>query len=41
MYKIIGADKKEYGPVTGDQLRHWISEGRVNSQTLARAEGAQ
>jgi hypothetical protein len=40
MYKIIGADQKEYGPVTGDQLRHWIAEGRVNTRTQVRAEGA-
>ena len=40
MYKIIGADQKEYGPVTGDQLRHWIAEGRVNGRTQVQAEGA-
>jgi len=40
MYKIIGADQKEYGPVTSDQIRQWIAEGRANAQTLARAEGA-
>jgi len=40
MYKIIGADKKEYGPITGDQIRQWIAEGRVNAQTQARVEGA-
>ena len=39
MYKIIGADQKEYGPVTSDHIRHWIAEGRVNGQTQARAEG--
>ena len=33
MYKIIGADQKEYGPISADQLRQWISEGRINSQT--------
>ena len=33
MYKIIGADQKEYGPVTAEQLRQWIAEGRVNGQT--------
>ncbi len=33
MYKIIGADQKEYGPVTADQIRQWITEGRVNGQT--------
>ena len=39
MYKIIGADKKEYGPVAADVLRQWFATGRVNGQTLARAEG--
>ncbi len=38
MYKIIGADQKEYGPVTGEQLRQWFIEGRVNGQTLIKAE---
>ena len=40
MYKIIGGDQKEYGPVTADQLRAWITEGRVNGQTSIWAEGA-
>ncbi len=40
MYKIIGTDGKEYGPVTADQLRRWISEGRVNAHTRAQAEGS-
>jgi len=39
MYKIIGADKREYGPVTAEQLRQWIAEGRANAQTQAQAEG--
>lgn len=39
MYKIIGVDQSEYGPVTADQVRQWIAEGRVNAQTLAQAEG--
>lgn len=38
MYKIIGADKREYGPVTAEQLRQWIAEGRANGQTPAKAE---
>jgi len=38
MYKIIGADQKEYGPVTGDQLRQWVTEGRVNGQTSVWSE---
>ncbi|HEY3863663.1 MAG TPA: DUF4190 domain-containing protein [Verrucomicrobiae bacterium] len=40
MYKIIGADLKEYGPVSAEQLRQWVTEGRVNGQTkVAPAEG--
>ena len=40
MYKIIGTDGKEYGPVSADQMRRWISEGRVNAHTRAQMEGA-
>ena len=40
MYKIIGADGKEYGPISVEQLRQWRSEGRVNAQTKVLAEGA-
>jgi hypothetical protein len=40
MYKIIGADQKEYGPITADQLRQWISEGRINASTKVQTEGA-
>ncbi len=39
-YTIIGADGGEYGPITADQLRQWIVEGRANAQTRARAEGS-
>src|SRR6266542_4238414 len=38
MYKIIGADHKEYGPVPPGQVRKWIAEGRADAQTKARAE---
>ncbi|MFN7139620.1 MAG: CD225/dispanin family protein [Limisphaerales bacterium] len=38
MYKIIGVDQKEYGPVTIEQMRQWIAEGRVNGQTLVWSE---
>lgn len=40
MYKIIGADGKEYGHVTADQLRTWIAENRANAQTRVLPEGA-
>jgi hypothetical protein len=38
MYKIIGADRKEYGPVSADQIRQWIREGRANGQTVVQAQ---
>jgi uncharacterized membrane protein len=40
MYKIIGADGKEYGPVSAEQLRQWLTEGRINNQTRVLAEGS-
>jgi uncharacterized membrane protein len=40
MYKIIGGDKNEYGPVSAEQIRQWIKEGRANNQTQTRAEGS-
>lgn len=39
MYKIIGADGRQYGPVSADQLRFWIAANRANGQTMAQAEG--
>ena len=38
---MIGADGREYGPFTGDQLRQWIAEGRANAKTQVLPEGAQ
>jgi hypothetical protein len=40
MYKIVGADQKEYGPVTAGELRQWIADGRADAQTLTQAEGS-
>jgi len=40
MFKILGADDKEYGPVTTEQLRQWIREGRAGGQTQVRPDGA-
>ena len=38
MYKIIGADGKEYGPVSADQLRQWLGEGRINAQIKVKSD---
>jgi len=40
MYRIIGTDGKEYGPVNAEQIKRWIVDGRVNAQTQIHAEGA-
>jgi len=36
MFTIIGADGREYGPVTAATIKHWIGDNRVNLQTRAR-----
>lgn len=37
-YIIIGGDQKEYGPITTDDVRRWLAEGRLNAQSLVKAE---
>ncbi len=39
MYKIIGGDQKEYGPVSPEQLASWVRDNRANGQTLVQREG--
>jgi hypothetical protein len=39
MFKILGADGKEYGPVTVAQIKQWISQGRANQETMAQPAG--
>lgn len=38
MYTIIGGDGKQYGPISGPDLRKWIAEGRLNAQSMAKSE---
>lgn len=40
MYKIIGTDGKQYGPVSMEEIRHWLAENRLNAQTLVQTEGS-
>jgi hypothetical protein len=40
MYNIVGADGKQYGPVSLEQMRQWVAEGRINAQTQVQAGGA-
>src|SRR5262245_56978849 len=39
MYTIRGADQKEYGPVSAEQVHQWIAEHRASGQTLIHAAG--
>lgn len=41
MYRIIGSDGSEYGPVSPETIRQWISEGRLSEATQARPEHAE
>ncbi len=38
MYRVKGADQREYGPISTEQVRLWISENRLNRYTLASTE---
>jgi len=40
MYIIIGGDQKEYGPVSAEDVRQWIAEGRLSQQSQIKAVGA-
>jgi hypothetical protein len=40
MYKIIGSDGKEYGPISLQQLQQWRTEGRINARTRVLGPGA-
>lgn len=37
-YTIIGGDQKQYGLVTPEDIRRWIADGRLNGQSLVKAE---
>jgi len=39
MFTIIGGDGKEYGPVTLQQVKNWIADGRANLDTKAKRIG--
>ena len=39
MYSIIGGDDKTYGPVSADEVRRWIREGRADERTKVKQEG--
>jgi hypothetical protein len=40
LYHLIGADGRQYGPVTADQIRQWIGEGRLTARMLLRCDAS-
>jgi hypothetical protein len=40
MYRIIGGDGQEYGPISAEQVRQWIAQGRLNAGSQVRADDA-
>lgn len=38
---IIGGDGRQYGPVSVEQIKQWLAEGRATAQTLLRVEGGE
>ncbi len=39
MYRVKGADQKEYGPIPAEQVQQWIRENRLNRHSLAEKDG--
>ena len=37
-YTIIGGDNKEYGPISVEDIRQWISEGRLSAQSMVKSD---
>ena len=38
MYFLIGADGREYGPFTAEQVRDWVAQGRANAHSRLRRD---
>jgi len=41
MFSIMGGDGKEYGPVSVDQVKRWLAEGRANLDTQVKRVGEE
>jgi hypothetical protein len=41
MYKILGSDGNEYGPLSAEKIKQWILEERVEKKTPVLPEGAE
>jgi hypothetical protein len=41
MYKILGSDGHEYGPVSAEKIKQWIQEDRVEQKTPVMPDGVE
>jgi hypothetical protein len=41
MYKILGSDGNEYGPISAEKIKQWIQEDRVEQKTPIMPDGAK
>src|SRR3954468_19339588 len=39
MYKVIGADGNEYGPVDVSQVQQWLRANRLNAESMVQVVG--
>jgi len=40
LYKIIGDDRKIYGPINGQKVLQWLAEERIDPKTPVQVEGS-
>lgn len=38
---MLGGDGRQYGPVSVEQIKQWVVEGRATAQTLLKIEGGE
>jgi hypothetical protein len=41
MYKLLGSDGHEYGPISAEKIKQWILENRVEKKTPVLPDGAE
>ena len=40
LYKVVGDDKKIYGPINGEKVLQWLAEERIDPKSLVQTEGS-
>jgi hypothetical protein len=39
LFKVVGSDKKIYGPVSGQDIEKWLADDRIKVSSLAQKAG--